>query len=635
MQIFWCKECETPVLLQEYKSKSGNYTERAEGNSYLDIEDEVVEWVFDHNGNEGKYNKFMFLKEDIKKMLDNKNSSKKIEEKIESEYKEYPEEIKDYVIRYLNMKLDNQDKKNLKHYRCPKCDSKVNYMSSDLRPVFMEERILLSVLLEEDYTEKNIWNGSGNRYIIDGKSSNIAISDIYKVDNLDEKIEMIKERIEGNNKKVDFTNFIEVNREHFSYIDNNANDFIEKVSKIFDQRMRVVSFSGGKDSTVVSDLVRRSLGTQNILHVFGDTTLEFPFTYEYIERIKEEVNRPPFLPVDKPNQSFNELAEQFGPPSRVMSWCCSIYKTGPIGSLFRDIAKQQKILTFYGVRRSESSSRSKYDKISNSPKISQQLVVSPIVDWHDVDVWLYLLTRGIDFNQAYRLGFTRVGCWCCPNNSDWSEFLCKIFMSNRSEEWRDFLVNFAKKIGKPDAEVYIDTGKWKARQGGQGLNTKDTILEASPCGLGDNAKSYDLNRPIDDSLYEFFKPFGELNKDIGDPLLGEVYILNYKTGAIEFRLQGIKGNKELKVIVDDEAKNIPLLFQRIECQLRKYQSCVECSACINVCPYDAITVKSEYKIDRSKNEFKYQIDEEKCVHCMKCIAHFHRGCLVTKAMIDY
>lgn len=635
MQIFWCNECEVPVLSQEYKTKQGNIKEKAENNSYLDIEDEVIDFVIDDMANEAQYNMFMIVKEHIKRMIDNKNIREKIEKKIKREYKNYPDQIKEYAIRYLNIKLQNDDDKNKKYYKCPKCESKAHYISRDIRPVFMEERIMLSILLEEDYTNKNIWNGVGNRYIIDGNSSDIVINELYKIDNLEEKIVEIKKRIEENNKKVDFSNFIEVNHDHFKYIDNNANEFIEKTSEIFHQRMKVVSFSGGKDSTVVSDLVRRALRTQKILHIFGDTTLEFPFTYEYVERMKEEVKPPPFLPVDTPNQSFSELSEQFGPPSRIMRWCCSIYKTGPIGSLFRDIADQQKILTFYGVRRSESSSRSKYDKIANSPKISKQLVVSPIVDWNDIDVWLYLLTRGIDFNQAYRLGFTRVGCWCCPNNSDWSEFLCKIFMSNQAEEWRDFLVDFAKKIGKPDAEVYIDTGKWKARQGGQGLNTEDTILEAKPCGLGDNAKSYDLNRPIDDSLYELFKPFGIINKDIGNVLLGEVYILDPKSGDLKFRMQGNKGSKELKVIVSDQAKNIPLLFQHIECQLRKYQSCVGCSACINVCPYDAITVNDDELIDGIKNKYRYQIDEDKCVHCMKCIAHFHKGCLVTKTMIDY
>ena len=78
-------------------------------------------------------------------------------------------------------------------------------------------------------------------------------------------------------------------------------------------------------------------------------------------------------------------------------------------------------------------SRSKYERESDSPKITKQRIVSPIIDWMDFDIWLYILTSGIDFNDAYRLGYARVGCWCCPNNSGWSEFLSKIHMHEQSE----------------------------------------------------------------------------------------------------------------------------------------------------------------------------------------------------------
>lgn len=65
--------------------------------------------------------------------------------------------------------------------RCPRCDSLVNYFSSDLRPVFPEERLLLG-LLEDDpdkYIDKNIW-ANNSRYFLDGKSYPDA-----KITNLD------------------------------------------------------------------------------------------------------------------------------------------------------------------------------------------------------------------------------------------------------------------------------------------------------------------------------------------------------------------------------------------------------------------------------------------------------------------
>ena len=107
-----------------------------------------------------------------------------------------------------------------------------------------------------------------------------------------------------------------------------------------------------------------------------------------------------------------------------------------------------------------SSWRSKYDRDSDSSKIAKQKTVLPIFEWTDFDVWLYILTKGIDFNQAYRLGYSRVGCWCCPNNSDWSAFLSSIYMNEEFNAFKSTLYKFAKKVGKEDWKEYIDTGKW-------------------------------------------------------------------------------------------------------------------------------------------------------------------------------
>ncbi|MCK4261000.1 MAG: phosphoadenosine phosphosulfate reductase family protein [Halanaerobiales bacterium] len=527
--------------------------------------------------------------------------------------------------------LSKCDKEESKFYEgknsCPICSNHISYMTTDLRPVFMAERIMLSELTGVDYTIKSIWNGVGNRYFVDGEKVDISLNKLYATSDIEKRAKVILDRIQKIEAEVDFSNFINANQRHYQAIEAVAFDFIKKITDKNNSRIPLVLFSGGKDSTAVSDLTVKALNNMNILHVFGDTTLEFPFTYDYLERFKGQPIRSPFLPVDKVAISFNDLLEEFGPPSRVMRWCCTIYKTGPIGKLFRQIAEHSKILTFYGIRRSESNARSEYKPIAQSPKITQQLVVSPILGWYDIDVWLYLLTRGIDFNDAYRLGFTRVGCWCCPNNSDWSAFLCKIFMQEEAEKWRSFLIGFAKKIGKPDPEVYVDEGWWKARQGGQGLNTSELKLEETPCALEDNAKNYSLKRPIDDSLYEFFKPFGQVVKGMGKEYLNEVYVFDAKTNTETdpplFILQGNKGSRELKVRMV-KPHNSLLTFQRIECQLRKYQLCIHCSACMNVCPFGAINLTNGYKID-----------EEKCKHCAKCIAHFHKGCLITKIMIDY
>ena len=303
-----------------------------------------------------------------------------------------------------------------------------------------------------------------------------------------------------------------------------------------------------------------------------------------------------------------------------------------LSQIFKD---KTNILTFYGIRKSESISRSKYDRESESPKITMQTVVSPIIDWIDFDVWLYILSTGIDFNEAYKLGYSRVGCWCCPNNGAWAEFLSKVHMYDKSEHWRSILVDFAKKIDKPDPEEYIDSGNWKARQGGQGLEIANTsIIKFEPCATEDNAFNYELQNLITEDLYELFKPFGYINKELGNKRLGEVYVMD-RLGNVVLVLQGRIGTNRLKVTIKKTniagANSLLTAEQKIKCQLTKYQMCLGCKACTSVCKHNAISI---HMIDNADGEqtLIYRIDDDKCLRCTECVDHFNAGCYMRKVL---
>ena len=230
-----------------------------------------------------------------------------------------------------------------------------------------------------------------------------------------------------------------------------------------------------------------------------------------------------------------KVCEDIGPPARMMRWCCSMFKTGPITRILNRYYRDKKILTFYGIRKCESVSRSKYNRVEDnaeSVKIQKQNVASPIFYWMDIDIWLYLLGESVDFNDAYRLGYDRVGCWCCPNNNERAQFLSSIYMADKYNEWRDFLIRFAKRIGKPDAEVYVDTGKWKARQCGNGIKAaEDVKIRYTNCTAEDHAKIYRLNRPIDDEFLNMLTPFGIVSKELGRKLINETIVLDIKTNT--------------------------------------------------------------------------------------------------------
>ena len=521
---------------------------------------------------------------------------------------------------------------------CECCGSKGRRITTDIRPVFPEERLLLEILLDKEigtYDNSSVWNCAGNKYLIDGERIKFSVKDLKEkdADKVREQYEKFADAISYDSFNQYMDKFVFANKSRYEYIVKEAVDYIKESTENYTTKDMFVSFSGGKDSTVTSSLVMRALSEPKVLHIFGDTTLEFPETIEYVKRFKKENPYTPVVSSKNKDKDFQELCKLVGPPSRVMRWCCTIFKTGSIQrkikSLFRN---KDKIITFYGIRRSESASRNKYERETEGAKITKQITISPIIDWMDFDIWLYLLTTKTDFNRAYRLGYARVGCWCCPNNSGWSEFLSKIHMPLQSEQFRNLLIDFAKGVGKPDPEVYVDEGKWKARQGGNGVEyAKKTAVEFTPCALEENAFNYQLQRPITEELYELFKPFGYLNFQLGNKRLGEVYVLR-KNGNMVLKLQGRIGSNNLKVTILDHkidgAKNINAAEDKIKCQLTKYQMCMGCRACESICKHNAILIKED-----KEGNLSYSILDDKCVRCAECVNHYTAGCYMRKVLV--
>lgn len=474
---------------------------------------------------------------------------------------------------------------------CPLCHGKTEYLASDLRPVFPEERLLLELLLEKkpfSLALSSVWN-SANRYYINGKSVAIS-SSVFRnadCDALRRKLdEFSKENLEVSKKYFDSTvqKFIQANKSRFDFIKDEAFGFVQDEAEKFVQKngagsenRMIVSFSGGKDSTATADVVVKALGNPYITHLFGNTTLEFPMTSEYAERYRKSHPMAEFRIAQNTDQNFYEVCKEIGPPARMMRWCCSMFKTGPITRVLNRKFGDKQILTFYGIRKNESVSRSKYSRVTENTetvKIQKQTVASPIFEWKDLDVWLYLLSEKVDFNDAYRLGYDRVGCWCCPNNNLRAQFLSRIYMSERSEKWRSFLVDFARQIGKPDAEEYVDSGKWKARQGGNGVAAADDVkLKFTNCTSEEHSKIYQLTRAFDDTFLNMLVPFGILAPELGRKLIHETLILDVKTKvpiisvqpfnqsgfehAVKIRTMDVEKHDDLQRMVGYQVRKLP------------------------------------------------------------------------------
>lgn len=515
---------------------------------------------------------------------------------------------------------------------CPMCGEKTRYMSSDLRPVFPEERLLMEILQGVEpntYAHSSVW-AENNRYYIDGKAISLPMK-LFQTADTDAIGDAVR-KYQPQNDSVYFMEniqlFFRANANRLDYLKDEAHAFVKETAAKFGREKIVISFSGGKDSTATAHLVTTALSDPSIIHIFGNTTLEFPLTEEYAKRYRDEHPQAIFIEAKNEDQVFSEVCEDIGPPARMMRWCCSMFKTGPISRVLNSLYGNEQILTYYGIRKSESVSRSKYNRVENgseSVKIQQQTVASPIFFWKDIDIWLYLLSEGIDFNKAYRLGYDRVGCWMCPNNNQRAQFLSRIYMPEQSKAWRDFLVRFARQIGKPDAEEYIDSGKWKARQGGNGLKAaSDVKIKFTNCTTEDHAKIYKLVRPYDDELIGMFVPFGRVAPELGKKLLREVIVMDATANVPILSIQpfsqdGYDYAVKIKTmnIADHEG-----LQRQVAYQIRKFNACRKCLKCESLCRTGAISITND----------GYYIDPKKCVHCKKCVnaKYLDGGCMMDK-----
>ena len=144
-----------------------------------------------------------------------------------------------------------------------------------------------------------------------------------------------------------------------------------------------VAFSGGKDSTVTLDLVRRL--RPGIPAVWSDGEFWLPETGEYMTRMKEM------------GLELHQLAAR--------SRHSSFFTAHAESDLLRvDYCNERWQGAFVGVRANESSDRRKMLRAHGQlfyGKNRRQYQAYPVAWWTVYDIWGYIHARGIDYNRAY------------------------------------------------------------------------------------------------------------------------------------------------------------------------------------------------------------------------------------------
>lgn len=190
----------------------------------------------------------------------------------------------------------------------------------------------------------------------------------------------------------------------------------------------IIGFSGGKDSTLVAQLVFEMLldlppseRKRQVHVVANDTLVEAPLIAHHLDSVLERMRgvvpglRLPITvqkTTPKQDQTFwvNLIGRGYPSPSRSFRWCTDRMKIQPTSQYIRSVvdATGQAILLL-GVRRQESATRAmSVARYSNGERLNAHntlpgcLVFRPIVEFTTDEVWQLLLQRRPPWGGSHR-----------------------------------------------------------------------------------------------------------------------------------------------------------------------------------------------------------------------------------------
>ncbi|KXB01637.1 hypothetical protein AKJ43_03215 [candidate division MSBL1 archaeon SCGC-AAA261D19] len=216
----------------------------------------------------------------------------------------------------------------------------------------------------------------------------------------------IKPLVEGKINGMKKESLIKANEDRLDWLAEVSKTFSEWELESFGNENAVISFSGGKDSTVLSQILQG----HDFKNVFVDTTIEFPETYDFIERLQEKGWN---IDVVRAEQSWFNLCAKKGFPKYKNRWCCKTQKLNPFQKYLEENFDGEKVLVFSGERRWESLNRQSQPFKKQHKHIESQMTVHPMLDWLSMDIWMYTWKHDLPVNDLYNY-FSRGGCWVCP-----------------------------------------------------------------------------------------------------------------------------------------------------------------------------------------------------------------------------
>ena len=263
----------------------------------------------------------------------------------------------------------------------------------------------------------------------------------------------------------------------------------------------VVGYSGGKDSSAVLQLIWIAVSKLPVdqrkkpIHVIStDTLVEQPIVAMWVDAShrkmrqaaeKQEMPVTPnkLTPAVKDTFWVNLIGKGYPKPTNQFRWCTSRMKINPSNKFIRDVVRENgEAILVLGTRKAESQRRAANmnrqekgrirDRLSPNGALPNSLVYSPIEDWTNDDVWLFLMQvknpwgftnksllgmyQGASADNECPLvvdtstpscGSSRFGCWTCTV-VDKDRSMEAMIKNDHEKEWMSPLLEFRNELAE-------------------------------------------------------------------------------------------------------------------------------------------------------------------------------------------
>ena len=274
-----------------------------------------------------------------------------------------------------------------------------------------------------------------------------------------------------------------------------------RLSETYYHKPLIVCYSGGKDSECILHLALRAGIRFEVLN--SHTTVDPPEVVYHIRDVKNDleavgidftIRKPTFK--GQPTNMWKLIEQKKMPPTRLSRYCCEVLKEGgtpnrvaAVGVRAAESKKRSGRDYFFGkkpnfkgikylsvehVAEQFESSLQSAKELGWSPehedsfdcefiamaKRNNELIVNPIYEWTDADVWEYIRYYNVPYCSLYDKGFDRLGCLLCPLTSNKKRMreaeLYPVYKDNYIKAFGRML-EARKRAGKND---YDGHGKW-------------------------------------------------------------------------------------------------------------------------------------------------------------------------------